>query len=349
MSVQIADGPLLPAARDVRVFDDRASWEAGRFGGCGASDIAAILRVHPEKSDWDVYAKRVLGASRVSRSTQKLFRRGHREEPRILEDYSDITGDAYIHIPNVIVDGPSPMSVSPDAFLNCGDMGRQWGNCEAKSDRSPFRWGRSGVVIEKWSPDARAIVREDYAAQSYAQMLADGLPYTRLIVRRDMDDLRWYTIMADERLQSLMLERVQEWWDKHIVQGIPPDPDGTKACLQAQAILYGVGENGRAKLTRKATSEEIELARTAHRASEEAKRAEHQKDKARSKLAELIGDGYGVEWDGPSGRNKVLYIDKQGSMTVDVDRLKAEFPDVYAVVARQSPPSREIRLYLQDK
>lgn len=349
MSVQIADGPLLPAARDVRVFNDRASWEMGRFAGCGASDIAAILRVHPEKSDWDVYAKRVLGVSRVSRGTQKLFQRGHREEPRILEDYSEITGDAYIHIPNVIVDGPSPMSVSPDAFLNCGDMGRQWGNCEAKSDRSPFKWARSGLVIERWTPDARSLVREDYAAQSYAQMLADGLPYTRLIVRRDMDDLRWYTIMADEHLQSLMLERVQEWWDKHIVRGIPPDPDGTKACLQAQAMLYGPGDGGRVKATRQATPEEIELAREAYLLGEQEKRAEAQKNKLRSRLAELIGNDYGVEWTGPSGTNKVLYIDKQGSMTVDVDRLKTEFPDVYAAVARQNPPSREIRLYLQDK
>lgn len=349
MSVQIEDGPLLPGARDVRIFDERTDWEAGRHAGFGASDIAAILKINPDRSEWDVYAKRMLGPAHVPRALRKIYRRGHREEPRILEDYNEATGDEYIHLQNLIVDGPYPVSVSPDAFIRCHDMGNAWGNAETKTDRSGARWGRSGTLIERWTPEARKIVREDYAAQAYAQMLGTGLPYTRLIVRRDMDDLRWYTLMADKDIQSRMHERVAEWWERHILQGVPPDPDGSKACLQAQAKIYGAG-NERQKQKRPATPEEIALAMAAYQASEAEKAAEKQKNEFRSQLAKSIGDDYGVEWVGPDGRvSSVIYIDKQGRWTVDTDKLKFEHKEVYDAVAVQGPPQREIHLYIKGK
>lgn len=342
MSVQIANGPLLPAARRVHVFADRAAWVEGRRLGIGSSDVAAILGVSPYRSGWDVYAERVLEREeRADPRREKIFARGHREEPRILEDYAEETGARVLPTRQVIVEGAAPLAVSTDSFVELGGEG--WGVGEAKTDRSGASWGSSGVVIERWSAAAREIVREDHAAQLYSQLLATGLPYGVLAVRRDMDDLRHYTLLADERLQGRMAERLAEWWDRHVVRREPPDNDGSEACARAKERMFG---RGRDKTLRKAKAAEIELAMKIVATKTEVQRLQDLERKLRADMADAIGEGYGLSWDTLAGTSKVLFIDVAGRELVDADRLRREHPEVHAKVVRTTEPSRQIRLYL---
>lgn len=350
MSVQISGGPLLPAARAVRVFSDRESWLEGRkIGGLGSSDVAAILGASPYRSPWDIYLERVLEREKpIDARAEKLFRRGHREEPRVLEDFAEEVGaSSVVPLQFVIVDGPSPVSASIDSFVELDGWG--WGIGEMKTDVSDARWGASGTVIETWTADARYIVREDYAAQTYSEILASGLDYGVLAVRRSLDDLRHYTFLADEKLLARMQERLAEWWYKHIVRGIQPDNDGSEACARAKERIYGVGRV-RPKVTRDATAEEVALARELLTTKIEVQRLQDRERKLRSDLSDAIGDAYGIHWHGgPGGMSKALYVDVAGKTLVDADRLRAEFPEVYAKVAKTGEASRQVRLYMQEK
>lgn len=342
--IQIANGPLLPAARRVRVFEDRDSWVKGRGAGLGSSDVAAILGLSPYRSGWDIYLERVLDRQPVSDARrEKYFQRGHREEPRILEDYAEEVGAATMPLQRVIVEGPAPLAVSPDSFVA---LEGEWGIGECKTDRT-FAWGPTGTVIERWSSAARELVREDHAAQVYSQLIATGLPFGVLAVRRDMDDLRHFTLVADERLQARMHERLSEWWDKHIVRGVPPDNDGSEACAKAKERLYAGG--AREKKTRFAKAEEIAIAREVYTTKVEIQRLQDRERKLRSDLSDAIGEAYGIAWDGPGGTSKVLYIDVAGRELVDTNKLRREHPDVFAKVVKHTEPRREVRLYLQEK
>lgn len=339
MSVQVAGGPLLPAARRVRVFGDRDAWVEGRRAGLGSSDVAAILGVSPYRSPWDVYIERGLGREPVADARrERYFARGHREEPRILEDYAEETGASVLPLRQVIVEGPAPIAVSPDSFIAVDSA---WGVGEAKTDRT-FAWGPSGVVIERWTAAARELVREDHAAQVYSQLIATGLPFGVLAVRRDMDDLRHYTLLADERLQGRMAERLAEWWDRHVVRREPPDNDGSEACARAKERMFARG--AREKRTRPAKAHEVEIARELVRTKVEVQRLQDRERKLRADLADAIGEGYGIAWDWRGGEARALYVDVAGR-GVDLDKLRRDFPEAYAAVARPGQPSRQIRLY----
>lgn len=344
MSVQIVNGPLLPAAHRVRIYGDRDQWVDGRKAGLGSSDVAAILGVSPYRSEWDVYLERVLDRTPVSDARrEKYFARGHREEPRILEDYAEEVGAVTMPLQRVIVEGPAPLAVSPDSFVA---LDGAWGLGECKTDRT-FAWGQSGTIIERWTAEARELVREDHAAQVYSQLIATGLPFGVLVVRRDMDDLRHFVLEADERLQARMLERLSEWWDRHIVQAIPPENDGSEACARAKERLYARGK--REKKTRAASASEVALARELVATKTEIQRLQDRERKLRNDLADAIGEGYGVHWDGPGGTSKALYIDVAGRELVDTDKLRAQHAEVYAEVVRTTEPGRQIRLYMQEK
>lgn len=342
--VQISGGPLLPAARRVHSFADRDTWIKGRRIGLGSSDVAAILGVSPYRSGWDIYLERVLDRRPPPDARrEKYYARGHREEPRILEDYADEVGAAVMPLQRVIVEGPAPLAVSPDSFVA---LDGEWGLGECKTDRT-FAWGPSGTVIERWSPAARELVREDHAAQVYSQLIATGLPFGVLAVRRDMDDLRHFVMIADERLQTRMLERLSAWWQRHVVEGIAPENDGSEACAKAKERLYQGG--AREKKTRPATPAEVAMARELVAAKVEKQRHEDRERRLRSDLADAIGDGYGIAWDGPGGVSKALYIDVAGRELVDADKLRREHPDVFTAVVKHTEPRREVRLYIQEK
>ena len=339
--VQIAGGPLLPAARRVRVFGDRDTWVEGRRAGLGSSDVAAILGVSPYRSGWDIYLERVLDhRPPPDARREKYYARGHREEPRILEDYAEEVGAAVMPLRQVIVEGPAPLAVSPDSFVA---LDSEWGLGECKTDRT-FAWGPSGTVIERWSSAARELVREDHAAQVYSQLIATGLPFGVLAVRRDMDDLRHFVLVADERLQARMLERLSEWWQRHIVGREPPPNDGSEACARAKERLYAGG--AREKKTRVATPAEVALARELVAAKTEVQRLQDRERKLRSDLADAIGEGYGVHWEWAGGTSKALYIDVAGREVVDTEKLRREHPEVFAKVVKVTEPSRQVRLYI---
>lgn len=343
MPVAIAGGPVLPAARRVRVYPTREAWEAGRSeGGLGSSDIAAILGVSPYRGPWDVYTDRVLRQRQeVDPAKVKIFARGHREEPRILEDYAEETGARVLPVTQTTVDAAGlPLSVSPDAFVMVDGA---WGLGEAKTDTSGAGWGQSGAVIERWTPAARDLVREDYAAQCYAQMLATGLPFASLIVRRSLDDLRHFVLLRDEALLARIAEHVAAWWDRHVLRREPPENDGSEACLAAKARLYSAGDR-KDKACRDALPDEVAIVHELVGVQAEIKALEARERKLKAELADVIGTAYGIQW--PGGR--AVFADSKGRTTIDADALRAQHPDVYAAVSRTSEPSRSLRLYVKE-
>lgn len=290
----VLDSPLvdlLPAATAVRRYRTRVAWEEARQPVLGASDVPKLLGLSPHGGPWKVWGRK---RGLVRRRQTTVTRRGHREEGRILEDYADATGrTVYGPLGELHVVGPEPLVVSPDAFELEGP-GRLVG-LEVKTDRSRARWGASGAVIERWTPAAARIVREDYAAQVYALLIATGLPAWRLVVRRSMDDLRWFTILRDDDIQGRILDSVRSWWQTHIVEERPPATDDSAACAEALRRIYGP-----TRRVRQATEQERQLALQIDHWRTLAVQAEQYRRAAQNALLALT-EGDTVTWTAREG------------------------------------------------
>jgi len=67
--------------------------------------------------------------------------------------------------------------------------------------------------------------------QVQQQLLVTGDPRCDVAVLID-DELKIYTVLANPDLQALILERVPAWWQRHVVEGIAPDVDGSEAAAR---------------------------------------------------------------------------------------------------------------------
>ncbi len=331
-----------PGARSARRHTSQDAWLAARRTGLGASDVPRVLGLSPYGGPFSVWAERQVGSSHT-RTDAAVFARGHREEKRVLEDAAellelDLRGPlGFLH-----VQGPGPLLVTPDAVVLGQD---EAGGAEVKTDRSPFRWGPSRVV-ERWEPDLG--IREDYAAQAYAQMAACGWSFVYLLVRRDLDDLRWYRLERDEDMVEGIVERVTTWWDRHVVGGERPDVDDSEACADAIARMYPPD----GKIVRPATSDEqwaaLRLAQVQARIGE----LEAEERLVKNELAVRMGEtgAYTIEW--PSGGkkpHKVNYQPTGGGRGIDAKALREGHPEVAALYETVNKQSRSIRLYLQER
>ena len=348
--MKLTAATAFPAALSVHRHPDRASWLAARRSGLGASDVPKILGVSAYGGPWSVWADRALPGrlEHVSRADAAGRARGHREEGRILEDLAGALGvQTRGPLGELSVRGPGPLLVTPDGLAVDG---ADVGGVECKTDRSPFQWGPS-QEIARWTPDARRIVREDYAAQCYALLAATGWPWVLLAVRRDLDDLRWYRIVRDEDTQTGLVELAADWWDRHVVQGVRPEVDDSEACARALAALYPPTTD---RSTRAATEGEaaaaVELAaigRTQDALSAREALLKHW-------LADQIGatGHYAIEW--PSGQkrpHKVNFQKSGGGKRIDWTSLLADHPELADLASRYtvtSPESRSVRVYLQE-
>ena len=239
----IAPGLVLPAAVRAVRYPTVEAWRAGRLAGLGASDVPRVLGLSPHGGPWSVFASKVLPEAKRETPQQ---RRGHRWEQRVLEDHHDLTGLPHVGpLGRMCVGGPVPwLIVTPDAFVL--DRPR-WEVGEAKTDTSEigrWAWGESGQSFETWE-QARGQVREDYAAQLYAQLWATGLEWGRLIVMRSMDDLRWFRLRRDEEIIAWMRPRLEAFWQileaRRGGADVYPEIDEDQACAAALARLLPEG------------------------------------------------------------------------------------------------------------
>lgn len=233
--IDLGQGLILPEARSVTRYDTREEWLAHR-GTIGASDAPKVLGLSPFGGPWSVYEERVLGVERRQTDVQA---RGQKWERRVMEDYVEATGHR-VHGPlgwTVVRGEPWWLGVSLDGFA----FDQEWGTAEVKTDRSGFRWGKSGQVIESWSDAAAREIREDNAVQCYLGLAATGLPWCRLLVLLSLDDLRWYTLVRDPALERSILPILSEWCDTHVSARIPPDVDDSEACARAMARMFPPG------------------------------------------------------------------------------------------------------------
>jgi putative phage-type endonuclease len=190
---------------------DEAEWLEERKKGLTATQVPAILGVHPYMDERDVYFEKV-GVSDGQEVTPYMERGRVLEEPAA-QLYSRETGREIRRI-GLLRHKELPILMA--------SMDRQI----LASPENPT----AGLEIKVPAWRTYAKVRQEgilphWIIQAQVQQMCSGYPFVAFgILNADQWKMITHDFEPIPELGERILEKVSEWWERHIVAGTPPEP-----------------------------------------------------------------------------------------------------------------------------
>lgn len=335
MLFDLADLPTvgLPYARTARLLlpaDAPAEeWLAVRQTGIGGSDVAAILGMDPHRGPRRVYEEK--HGYQVPDNRHMRF--GRRMEPVIAAEFEDETGLKTAMPPGTLVHLEHEWArANVDRFVldAAGDVVAPL-ECKNRGEYAGREWEDGDEA-----PEATALQAHWYTAvggwsHSYAAAVVGG---NRLVVFRQE---------RDEELIEELFRFCGEWYQRHIVEGFPPDVDGLKGTTELLARLWECKPEEVSEIDL-ATAKDLRAQRAALRA--QIKELDRQLTTVENRMRDVAGENGVVEADGRKAWSWVAngnfapkrFREEEPELAaaythlvedLDLARLKDERPDVY--------------------
>lgn len=295
----------------------------------GSSDVPVILGLAPWKdaSEWALQAKLLGLIQRYTSGGNASQRRGRMLEPAILARYAIETGWAVQPIPGP----PSPPVVGPEPWMAARPDALVWTEAgapladrlaEAKSTRKGWD------ALPPW-----------YEAQARWQMAVCTAFYVVDVPTfvTTSDEWRIDTVERDLEIERRLVGRVRRWYRRHVLEGVPVDPDGSEATARAIGRAY----RGITGETVEATPTDRDLVAQVARLDEAIAELTERRREARNRIRARLGTATRLEAD---GRTLATFSERAGRTTIDADKLRQLAPDLYAEVARQGDPGRTLTI-----
>lgn len=200
----------------------------------GSSDIAAILGVSPWATPLDVYLAKMGEAPPITPEKAKLFKRGHRFEPVIMDMFEDETG---IEItkrsspgdPNRYTDPEYPFMAAEIDFEFADGETIANGECKSVHPFAAGKWGEAGTDE----------VPIEYAAQVMYGLMVTGRRHAKVAALFGSDDLLLYEIERDDETIAAMRAKAVAFWHDHILARKPPEPSNMDDIMRLFARSRG--------------------------------------------------------------------------------------------------------------
>ncbi|EJD4745743.1 YqaJ viral recombinase family protein [Escherichia coli] len=178
----------------------------------GGSDVAGILGISPWRTPLEVYLDKVQPRVKpVDQSKQKVFTRGQRMEPYVIDLLSEETGMEIVHRGNRYIHRDYDfIAAEIDAEAASGE------NIEIKTV-SPFK-------AKEWGEIQTDAIPVHYTAQAMHGLMVTNKQVCVFGVLIGGDDFRIYRVERDEETIQAILEKEIAFWDR--VKNLNP-PEAT--------------------------------------------------------------------------------------------------------------------------
>jgi putative phage-type endonuclease len=301
---------VTPTAVRVLPFDaDRDTWLAARRHGIGSSDVAAILGTADRNTAVHVYRDK--RGELVDDAGEAALWGTIFEEP-VAREWARRQRSVIQRVGLVAhADEPWRMATLDRQVLECPMDRTVRTRCalEVKC--------RSAFKAHRWRSD----VPDDVLAQTVWQMAVTGYDHIHVAVLIGGNEMKQAVVQREERLEAYVLGEVRRFRDEHLLAGVEPDWDLSKAAalIEMDALMHPdrVGE-----IDIEGIGEVMEYAERS-RAKGDAEKALKESRAALTRLAE--------------GRRTVLFggelayeLAPVTKATPDLDRLAERWPDAYA-------------------
>lgn len=308
-------GSALTHRRPVAPSWGSPAWVEGRRTGIGGSDMPAIMGLSPFMSGFELFMLK--RGEILPKPMTEAMEWGHRHEPVILEAYRDRTGREvykpraqlrHAHHPFLIgnLDG---ITVEGDRVVEC------------KAVMRTDAWGEPGTDQ----------VPDHYAIQAQHYLLITGLPVCDIAALFNGNTLVIYTIHADADLHALFVDVARGFWEG--VQNNRP-PEITN--MADARLRYGhLKPNHRMA----ATAQHIEWVARLKDARQHIEDVEAEESDLKCKLMLAMGEE-ADEIIGLDGKPLVSWKLAAPPNRLDIDRFRAEQPELFTAYRADTRPSR---------
>ena len=309
-------------------------WHAARATGIGGSDVAAILGMDPHRGPLHVWLEKT-GQAPVRRDArlERAARRGHALEGLTSEFFAEESGLTVLDSPGTLqhidhthwIANPDRLVVAPDR----DELGVL--ECKTRTWRS--------ARIEGWSGDQAP---DRPAIQAHWYLTVSGYRFGYLAGLID-DELEWFRLERDDELCQILADAVDRFWRDHVLAGVPPEADGSRATAELLAQLWVASEEAAVEVD---PVEALLLGQRRRELKEQAARLDHDLTEVENRMRQLAGDAeiatvggkpvFTWKANGQFAHKRFRTAEPELAAqythmvpAVDTDRLAADHPEIY--------------------
>ena len=289
---------------------DTTEWLRLRKTGIGGSDAGAICGVNPYSSALKVFQDKT--SEDVETQDNEAIRIGHDLEDYVAKRFMEATGLKVRKSNFMYRSTEHPFMIADVDRLVVGeDAGLE---CKTASAYHADKWADGNIPLH-------------YVMQCCHYMAVTGKRtwyIAAVILGREFTyrKLEW-----DDELISYLIMAEEDFWENHVVPGVIPPPDGSKACDEVIEQYFPTAKKVSAiklvgfdeKLNRRE-----EIIRLIAKLQEEQKQIEQEVKLIMGENQYAASDHYRVSWGN---------ID---SVRLDTQRIKTEKPEIYADYGKPS-------------
>lgn len=291
----------------MRSFLRVEEWLEERKKGLGGSDAPAVLGLCPFRSRHEVYMEKVGLSDGVEES--EAMRLGRELEPYLARRFEEETGQRVVRYEGV------------KDFWRCDDPDLSF------MFATPDGWVEDGVVGVEFKTTSRyfAELPPSYAAQVFHYMAVTGASKFYVVVLMGNRNLKIYEVERNEEDIRYLVEQEKEFWEKHVIPRIPPEPDGSPGSRRLLTALVASSPESTVPLF-----DETLLDRYSVLASQ-IRELEDELEKVKQAIISSLGGAR----RGVSSRYEVE-IQEKTRVSLDVARLSKEMPEIYETYKKET-------------
>lgn len=328
---------LVPSAAYVlsTAPDGSAEWHEARRDGLGGSDVAAALGLDRYSSPLKLYLEKTGGMPPLppDAELEEAAEFGHALQDVIADRWAKRTGCTWHRAPGTLANREQPwMRVNVDGIVFEPDGTR--GVLEIKN--------RSAYQRAEWEEGVPA----EPAVQAYWGMAVTGLRVAHVAALVGGNKLICHRLEWDDDIVTNLVMLASNFWHNHVLAGVEPPVDGSKATEELLVLLHGVTPD---KVVTADPDEVKPLLARYRELTAEKKKVEAELRAVTNRLRHLAGDGEVVVGD--DGSQPLFTLKANGVFaskrfatahpdlaeeyqtlvpTLDRQRLAEDHPELYA-------------------
>lgn len=282
---------------------DRQEWLEWRRKGIGGSDAAAIAGLSPWKSPVAVWLEKT-GQVEPEEPGEAAYW-GTVLEDVVAQEFSKRTGFK-VRRRNAILQHPKYewMIANVDRFVVGENIGLE---CKTTSAYNTKEWEGEEIPAQ-------------YIVQVQHYMAVTGAEAWWIAVLIGGQKFLYKKVERDDELIEQLIDIERDFWENHVVPGVPPELDGSLASTELVKRMYP-----RATLpTIDLPSQAKDLVADLENVKAELKLLEVRKSELENKLKHLLGE----HEEGRIGDTVVTWKNVE-SKRIDTNRLRQEKPEIY--------------------
>jgi putative phage-type endonuclease len=293
--------------------------------GIGASEAGAVLGLDPYRTGYAVWLAKTGRAMCSNGAPSIAARRGQYLEPLVAELYAARFPGVTLTQGTTLAHPDHPCILATPDFVVVGDGDARLVECKSKLWRTARGFGEEGTDE----------VPDSIQLQVQQQMLVTGLSRCDVAVLID-DEFRVYPVQANPSIQQVLLERLPAWWQRHVVEGIAPDVDGSEAAAEhLRATLMQQSPD-----LRDGTPEEQQAMEQLVDATQRLKSAEADKARFTQSLMQAAGEAAGII----TAAGRFTWKEQQGRTTTQWQAVALAAGATDSLVAAHTTTAAPIRV-----